>query len=70
LGRAFDFFAALPFILLGRIGFDRRKAERSIVGRIIKGILYLIEVFAAVLTTLHFLGYLEKFKAILAKILT
>jgi hypothetical protein len=70
IGRVFDYIASLPFVLLGRIGFDRNKAESSALGRMVKGILYLIQVFAAALTILQLLGWLEKFKAILAKILT
>lgn len=63
----FDYIARLPFVLLGRIGFDSDKAESSIIGRLIKGILYLIVVFAALLTILYYLGYLEQFKGLIQK---
>jgi len=66
-GCIFDYIARLPFVLLGRIGFDSDKAESSIIGRLIKGILYLIVVFAALLTILYYLGYLEQFKGLIQK---
>jgi len=69
IGYLFDFIAGLPFALLGRIGFDKNRAESSIIGRAIKAILYLVEVFAALLAILHFLGYLEEFKALFGKVL-
>jgi len=62
LGRIFDRIAEFPFFLVGQMGFDRAKAETSIIGRIIKGIIQLITVLAAVLTVLYLLGYLEPVK--------
>lgn len=67
IGCVFDYIAGLPFVLLGRIGFDSDKAESSIIGRCIKGLLYLIVVFAALLTILYYLGYLEQFKGLIQK---
>jgi len=65
VGCVFDYIAGLPFALLDRIGFDSDKAESSIIGRCIKGLLYLIVVFAALLTILYYLGYLEQFKGLI-----
>lgn len=67
VGCVFDYIAGLPFALLDRIGFDSDKAESSIIGRCIKGLLYLIVVFAALLTILYYLGYLEQFKRLIQK---
>lgn len=58
LGRIIDSIASLPFTLLGRLGFNQDKAEGSILGKIIKGILYLAQGVAA----LEKLGLLEKVK--------
>ena len=65
IGIIFDFIARLPFNLIGRIGFNSKKAEESLLGKIIKGILYLITVVASFLTILHLLGYLENFKLLI-----
>lgn len=62
LGIVFDWVAELPFVFIGRLGFNREKAESSIVGRLTKGILYLFIVTASFLTILQLLGYLEPFK--------
>jgi len=67
VGCVFDYIAGLPFALLDRTGFDSDKAESSIIGRCIKGLLYLIVVFAALLTILYYLGYLEQFKELIQK---
>lgn len=65
VGCVFDYIAGLPFALLDRIGFDSDKAKSSIIGRCIKGLLYLIVVFSALLTILYYLGYLEQFKELI-----
>ncbi len=65
--RIFVDIVNLPFVLIGRLGFNQRKVEASIIGRCIKGILYLIVVFAALLTILYYLGYLEQFKDFIQK---
>jgi hypothetical protein len=70
VGRIFDYIVDLPFALIGRLGFNQRKVEASIIGRCIKGLLYLIVVFAALLTILYYLGYLEQFKDFIQKKLT
>ncbi|MGD2095692.1 MAG: hypothetical protein PVH77_11860 [Phycisphaerales bacterium] len=63
----FDYISRLPFIFLGQMGFDSGKAESSIIGRLVKGILYLIVVFSSLLTILYYLGYLEQFKELIQK---
>jgi len=60
-----DFIVSIPFRILGRVGFDQEKLEGSFIGKIVKGILYLVSVFAAFLTILEKLGYLEWFKSFL-----
>jgi len=67
LGLILDFISELPFIFLGKIGFDQKKVEGSWLGRIVKGVLYLVTVFAAFLTILEKLGCLEQFKVWLLK---
>lgn len=62
IGLAFDFISDLPFVALGKLGFNRQKARTSATGRLVKGVFYLITVLAAFLTTLHLLGFLEPVK--------
>lgn len=62
VGRLFDAVASLPFTLLGRIGFNQDKAEASVLGRIIKSALYLVQVAAAFLAVLDKLNLLDRFK--------
>lgn len=62
VGLALDFISDLPFLAIGKLGFNRQKAKTSAVGRLIKGILFLIPIIAAFLTTLHHLGYLDPVK--------
>ena len=66
LGRLVDFIVGIPFKFIGKIGFNREKVEASIVGKIIKGILYLLvtasTAFLTFLTILEKLGYLNGFK--------
>lgn len=68
LGLAFDLVARIPFILIGRAGFNRQKAEKSLFGRLLKGIIYIITVLASLLTVLQLLDYLEPVKVVLKNI--
>lgn len=61
LGLILDYIVSLPFKVIGKIGFDQKKIESSIMGKFIKGALYLIMVLAAFLTVLEKIGYLEEF---------
>jgi len=62
VGLVFDAVTDLPFMVLGKLGFNKEKAETSIIGKIIKGILYLITVIAAFLTILQLLDFLDPVK--------
>ena len=62
VGLVFDFVSDLPFVALGKLGFNHQKARSSRIGRLVKGVLYLITGFAAFLTILHFLEFLEPVK--------
>ena len=58
----FEAISELPFIAIGKLGFNKQKAESSVIGRLVKGILYLIIVIAALLTILQLLELLEPVK--------
>ena len=59
LGKILDLISALPFKLIGKIGFDETKAESSVLGKLVKGLLYLISSVAALLTILEILGFTD-----------
>jgi len=61
-GLIINWVATLPFVLLGTLGFDRKKAETSFLGRIVKGITYLVSLIASILTILSFFGYSDIIK--------
>lgn len=65
IGLVLNYVVSLPFKFTGKIGFDQQKIESSTAGRVIKGALYLIVVFAAFLTILDRMGYLDKFMAVI-----
>ena len=69
LGRVLDTITDLPFIIIGIFGFNRQKIRASAVGRLVKGILYLIIIVAAVLAVLHLLDFLEPIKQFVHKLL-
>lgn len=69
LGLVLDAISALPFIAIGKLGFNRQKAELSAIGRLVKGVLYLITVVAAFLTTLQLLGFLRPVKQFVHELL-
>lgn len=64
-----DFIVEIPFKFIGKIGFNQEKIEFSTVGRVVKGILYLITVGEAFLTILEKLGYLNNFRAWIQRII-
>jgi hypothetical protein len=68
LGLAFDLVARIPFVLIGRAGFNRQKAEESLVGRLIKGAIYIITALASLLTVLQLLDYLEPAKEVVKSV--
>jgi len=57
-----DWLVELPFVFIGRLGFNRDRVESSIIGRLMKGVLYLVTIVASFLTILQLLGYLEPVK--------
>ena len=69
LGLVLDTISDLPFIAIGILGFNRQKVKTSAIGRLVKGILYLIIIVAAVLTILHFLDFVEPIKQFVHKLL-
>ena len=69
IGLIFEAISELPFIAIGKLGFNRQKAESSIIGRLVKGILYLITVIAALLTILQLLDLLEPVKQFVHQII-
>ena len=69
LGRVLDTISDLPFIILGILGFNRQKIKASVVGRLVKGLLYLIIIVAAVLTILYLLDFVEPIKQFVHKLL-
>ena len=62
IGLIFDALVEIPFIFLGKLGLNREKAESSLIGKLIKGLLYLITVAAAFLTILQLLDLLDPVK--------
>ncbi len=69
LGRVLDAITDLPFIIIGILGFNREKIKASGVGRLVKGILYLIIIVAALLTILALLDFVEPIKQFVYKFL-
>ena len=68
LGRMLDTITDLPFIIIGIFGFNRQRMKASPVGRLVKGLLYLIIIVAVVLTILHLLNFLEPIKQFVHKL--
>ena len=54
IGLMFDFISRLPFIALGKLGADQQRMEMSVFGRLIKGVLYLIQIAAALIGIYQF----------------
>ena len=57
VGLVFDFISGLPFIFLGKLGLNQQKMEVSLLGRLVKGVLYLIQVGAALIAIYQFWDY-------------
>ena len=60
-----EFIARIPFFIIGWIGFNQKKVEASLVGKIIKSVVTLITVIAAIVTIAQGLGFIDKFKLML-----
>ncbi len=69
LGWFLNVISVLPFIAIGKLGFNQYKAERSAIGKLIKGVLYLIPVVAACLAILQHFDSLEPVKQFVHKLL-
>ena len=69
LGLVLDTISDLPFIAIGILGFNRQKIKTSAIGRLVKGILYLTIIVAAVLTILHLLDFVEPIEQFVHKLL-
>ena len=69
LGIVLDWIVRVPFLLLGKAGFDQQKVEMSFVGRVIKGTIYIVTALASLLTVLQLLNYLEPVKPMVKSIL-
>lgn len=65
IGFILDFIVNLPFKILGKVGFNQKRVESSFIGKLMKGLLYLITVFSSLLTIFHYLGWLESFRRVL-----
>lgn len=61
LGWLLDYIASIPFIALGRLGFDQTRIEQSGLGRFIKGVFSLLTAFSIFLGILEKLGRLNDF---------
>ena len=64
-----DYIVSLPFILIGKFGFNQQEIEASIFGKLFKIIGHLIIVIAALLTILEKTGYLNHFQRAVRTIL-
>ena len=65
LGRAIMRFARIPFSLIAAAGFDAERAESSTLGRLVKAVMVLIPVIAALLAILDQIGRLDMFMALI-----
>lgn len=65
LNRLFSYISRIPFLVLGGVGFKQEKLENSFLGRVVKRVLYLIEVAASFLVILQVFGYLDEFKTLI-----
>lgn len=59
--RVFNWFARLPFLLLGTAGFNSARAERSVLGRLFKLAFTLVTPIAACLSIRSYLELLDEF---------
>lgn len=49
-GLVLDYFASLPFTLIGKMGYNQSEIETSSLGKTLKGVVYLVEVLVSILT--------------------
>lgn len=56
IGLVFSATARVPFLILGELGFDRARAERSLLGRLFKALVWLIGSLGSLATLIEFSG--------------
>ena len=64
-----DWISTVPFKLLAKLGFNQVKAQESFIGRIFKGLVYLITALASILTVLQLIDHLDPAKELIRKII-
>lgn len=64
----------LPFLAIGKMGFNRNRAESSLLGRLTKALIYMLSAFASLLTIIEVFGGLDKilnwFKIMISSFIT
>ncbi len=65
LFRGLLWFARIPFVVLGAVGFDAARMERSVLGKFFKAIIALVDLAAALLTIFNEPGLWTAAKALL-----
>ena len=68
IGFVFDFVSRLPFIALGKIGANQLGVEMSDFSRLIKGILYWIQVTAALIAIYKFWDFWTPIKKLVQEL--
>lgn len=64
-----DWISMVPFKLLAKLGFNQVKAQESFIGKIFKGLVYLITALASILTVLQLIDHLDPAKELIRKII-
>lgn len=64
-GKFLSWFAAIPFTVIRKAGFDANRAEQSIIGKLLFLVFYMIPIIASLLTIFDLLDLLEKIKELL-----
>jgi hypothetical protein len=54
IGLFFSSMARVPFLILGELGFDRARAERSLLGRLFKALIWMIGILGSLATLIEF----------------
>jgi|TARA_R100001143_G_scaffold63527_2_gene71384 hypothetical protein len=68
-GLLFDALVDIPFVFIGKLGVNKEKAESSVIGKTVKGALYLITVAAAFLTILQLLDLIGPVKQFISELI-
>ena len=59
------YFTSIPFRILGVFGVDQERIQISTIGKIVKGILYLITLLAAIITLIDYFDLSKLIKELL-----